>query len=161
MVNHDVHMAKVARQIKDRRLLKVICGYLNSGIMLDGTLERRKQGTLKGSPLSPLLSNIMLNDLDAELERRLYLFARNGDDLTVFVKFRRAGERVLTSRSRFIESRLKLDVNQQKSSVGTAQLCVILGYSFYYASKATVSFHIAEKSKMRLKNKLRKLTGRS
>lgn len=161
MVNHDALMAKVARKITDKKLLKLIRAYLNSGITIDGAIESRAKGTPQGSPLSPLLSNIMLNDLDTELERRGHLFVRYGDDLTVFVKSRRAGERVLTSISKFIESRLKLKVNQRKSSVGTAQLCVILGYSFYYVSKGTVGFRIAQKSKVRLKHKLRKLTGRS
>lgn len=116
-VNHDKLMAKVAEIIKDKILLKLIRGYLNSGIMEEGVLVKNEEGTPQGGPLSPLLSNIMLNELDKELERRKLSFVRYADDIAIFVKSPRAGERVLEGITEYIETKLKLKVNKEKSKV--------------------------------------------
>lgn len=116
-VNHDKLMAKVAKQIKDKRLLKLIRNYLKSGIMENGIKVENKEGTPQGGPLSPLLSNIMLDELDKELERRKLSYVRYADDIAIFVKSPRAGERVLKGITKYIETKLKLKVNKEKSKV--------------------------------------------
>jgi retron-type reverse transcriptase len=110
-------MAKVAKQIKDKRLLKLIRNYLKSGIMENGIKVENKEGTPQGGPLSPLLSNIMLDELDKELERRKLSYVRYADDIAIFVKSPRAGERVLKGITEYIETKLKLKVNKEKSKV--------------------------------------------
>jgi len=130
-VNHDMLMARVAREVKDKRVLKLIRAYLNSGVMDDGIEEKTEEGTPQGGPLSPLLSNIMLDDLDKELEKRGHKFVRYADDCNIYVKTQRAGERVMESVREFLEKKLKLKVNQKKSKVERAVKVKFLGFSFY------------------------------
>jgi RNA-directed DNA polymerase len=117
-VNHDVLMARVARKVKDKRLLRLIRRYLQAGIMAGGLVEPTREGTPQGGPLSPLLSNILLDGLDKELEMRGHTFCRYADDCNIYVASRRAGERVMESVSQFLEKRLRLKLNKEKSSVG-------------------------------------------
>ena len=128
-VNHDVPMARVGRKVGDKRVLALIGRYLRAGLMADGTATQRRQGTPQGGPLSPLLSNILLDDLDRELERRGHAFCRYADDCNIYVRSRRAGERVLASLSRFLNQRLKLKVNSAKSAVDRPWNRSFLGYS--------------------------------
>jgi group II intron reverse transcriptase/maturase len=128
-VNHDVLMSRLQRRISDRVLLKLIRAYLQSGIMTGGLIEQRVEGTPQGGPLSPLLSNILLDDLDKELEARGHRFCRYADDCNIYVKSRRAGERVLAGLTRFLEKRLKLKVNQEKSRVDRPWNRKFLGYT--------------------------------
>jgi len=128
-VNHDVLLARVARRVKDRRMLKLIRCYLESGIMQQGLVEPRTEGTPQGGQLSPLLSNILLDDLDKELERRGHRFCRYADDCNIYVSSRRAGERVMTSLSRFLREKLKLTVNPKKSAVDRPWKRKFLGFS--------------------------------
>lgn len=128
-VNHDVLMSRLARHIKDKRVLYYIRLMLKSGIMNhDGICQKREQGTPQGGPLSPLLANVLLDDLDKELERRGHLFCRYADDCIILLKSREAAERVLAGISVFIEKRLKLKVNKEKSKVDYVDNCVYLGY---------------------------------
>ena len=128
-VNHDVLMSRVARKIKDKRLLKVIRRYLTAGIMKDGLVSIREAGTPQGSPLSPLLSNILLDDLDKELERRGHQFCRYADDMNIYVKSKRAGDRVMASVTHFLEVKLRLRVNRDKSTVDRPWKRKFLGYT--------------------------------
>ena len=128
-VNHDMLMSRVARKIKDKRLLKLIRRYLSIGIMSGGLVNARQAGTAQGSLLSPLLSNILLDDFDKELERRGHRFCRYADDANIYVKSRRAGERVMASLTQFLEGRLRLKVNRAKSAVDRPWNRVFLGYT--------------------------------
>ena len=152
-VNHDILMSRIAKVIDDKPMLKLIRRYLNTGIMENGVVIPREEGVPKGSPLSPLLSNIMLTELDWELERRGLKFCRYADDCNVYVKSEKAAERVLASLTRYVEEVLKLRVNRDKS--GTFRPCdsVFLGYSFSRGNYSRIV--VAEKSLKRLKNKLR------
>lgn len=118
-VNHDMLMHRIARVIKDKRVLKLIRAYLKAGAMENGVITRDEWGTPQGGPLSPLLSNIMLDDLDKELERRGQAFVRYADDCNIYVKTPRAAQRVMESITQYIETKLKLKVNREKSSVGS------------------------------------------
>ena len=117
-VNHDVLMSRMARRVKDKRILKLIRVFLQAGIMEGGVTSPRSEGTPQGGPISPLLSNILLDDLDKELERRGHRFVRYADDCNIYVRSQRAGERVLDSMESFLQKRLRLVVNRAKSSVG-------------------------------------------
>lgn len=117
-VNHDVLMSRLARRIKDKRILKLIRRFLQAGIMEDGVVSPRVEGTPQGSPLSPLLSNILLDEWDQELERRGHRFVRYADDCNIYVRSQKAGERVLENVERFLEKRLRLKINRGKSAVG-------------------------------------------
>ena len=128
-VNHDVLMVRVARKVKDRHMLKLIRRYLESGIMQRGLVEPRIEGTPQGGPLSPLLSNILLDDLDKELEKRGHRFCRYADDCNIYVGSRRAGERVMESLTRFLKEMLKLTVNPKKSAVDWPWKRKFLGFS--------------------------------
>jgi RNA-directed DNA polymerase len=119
-VNHDLLMARVARVVKDTKVLKLIRAFLNSGVMVNGVVLDTEEGTPQGGPLSPLLSNIMLDDLDKELEQRGHKFVRYADDCNIYVKTQRAGERVMESMKAFLEQKLKLKVNPKKSKVDRA-----------------------------------------
>ena len=156
MVNHDVLMNRVSRKVKDKRILKLIGRYLRAGVVNNGRLEYTHKGVPQGGPLSPLLANILLDDLDKELEARGHRFARYADDFIILVKSQRAGERVMKSICRFLEQRLKLSVNEKKSKVANVEDCSFLGFIFCrgkirWSQKAFVEF----------KRRIRLLTGRS
>jgi len=129
-VNHDMLMARVARKVKDKRILKLIRRYLTAGVMEGGLVQPRSQGTPQGGPLSPLLSNILLDDFDRELEKRGHCFCRYADDCNVYVRTERAGQRAMETLSRYLEGKLKLRVNRQKSAVARVWERKFLGYSF-------------------------------
>ncbi len=128
-VNHDVLMARVARKVKDKRILKLIRRYLQAGMMKGGLVSPRSEGTPQGRPLSPLLSNILLDDLDKELERRGHRFCRFADDCNVYVKSKRAAERVMATLTQYLQNRLKLKVNAEKSAVDRPWKRKFLSYS--------------------------------
>ena len=129
-VNHDVLMSKIAKSIEDKRVLRLLRSYLRSDIMIDGMVSQQDKGTPQGSPLSPLLSNIMLDELDKELEGRGHSFCRYADDCNIYVGSRQSGERVLDSITNFIEKKLRLKVNREKSAVDRPWKRTFLGYSF-------------------------------
>jgi RNA-directed DNA polymerase len=152
-VNHDVLMARVARQVADKRVLRLIRRYLQAGLMLGGLAMARREGTPQGGPLSPLLSNILLDDLDKELERRGHAFCRYADDCNIYVRSRRAGERVMASVSRFLTECLRLAVNLAKSAVDRPWHRTFLGYSV--TAHKEPRLRVAAKSVGRLRDKLR------
>lgn len=160
-VCHDVLMARVARKVKEPKLLRLIRAYLEAGVMVEGVKQATEEGTPQGSPLSPLLSNIMLDDLDSELEKRGHRFVRYADDVRIFVRTRRAAERVMAGVTGFVEGRLHLKVNREKSSVRPASSATLLGFGFFFASGGRVKVRVAPKAVKRLKARVRKLTGRS
>ncbi len=159
-VNHDMLVARVARVVKDKRMLKLIRAFLESGVMVEGIVIETEEGTPQGGPLSPLLSNIMLDDLDKELEKRGHRFVRYADDCNIYVKTQRAGERVMESVKEFLEKKLKLKVNPKKSKVDKATRVKFLGFSLY-KRKGEVLVRIANRSKERFMEKVRTLTKRT
>jgi RNA-directed DNA polymerase len=152
-VNHDILMSRIARKVKDKRVLRLIRRYLQAGIMVDGLETARTEGTPQGSPLSPLLSNIMLDDLDKELEKRCHKFARYADDCNIYVQSQRSGERVIKSITEFLERRLRLKVNASKSAVDRPWKRKFLGYSMTAETKPRLQ--VAKRSVERLKDKIR------
>ena len=154
-VNHDVLMSRLARRIKDKRVLRLIRRYLQAGMMSHGLATVRREGTPQGGPLSPLLSNILLDELDKELERRGHKFCRYADDSNIYVQSRYAGERVMKSISRFLERRLRLRVNAEKSAVARPWERKFLGYSLTWHREARL--RVAASSVQRLKEKLREI----
>ena len=159
-VNHDMLMARVARVVKDKQVLKLIRAYLESGVMVNGVVMETGEGTPQGGPLSPLLSNIMLDDLDKELEKRGHRFVRYADDCNIYVKTQRAGERVMESVKEFLEKKLKLKVNPKKSKVDKATQIKFLGFSFY-KREGEILIRVALRSRERFLEKLRRLTKRT
>jgi len=154
-VNHDILMSRIARKVKDKRVLRVIRRYLQAGIMVGGLEMARTEGTPQGSPLSPLLSNIMLDDLDKELEQRGHKFVRYADDCNIYVRSKRAGERVMESIREFLEKRLKLKVNGKKSAVDRPWKRKFLGYSM--TSEKKTRLKVAPQSVKRFRAKLREI----
>lgn len=152
-VNHDVLMSRLARRIKDKRVLRLIRSYLQAGIMSNGLATARREGTPQGGPLSPLLSNILLDELDKELERRGHKFCRYADDCNIYVQSRSTGARVLKSVTSFLERRLRLTVNAEKSAVARPWERKFLGYSLTWHRQSRLK--VAASSGQRLKEKLR------
>lgn len=156
-VNHDILMSRLSRHIGDKRLLRIIRGYLTAGLLQDGMCMKREMGTPQGGPLSPLLSNILLDELDKELEKRGHKFCRYADDCNIYVGSERAGRRVLASLKQFIATRLKLKVNESKSAVAHVNQRKFLGYSFRGQGK----LRVAEQSLTKVKKRVRELTSRN
>jgi RNA-directed DNA polymerase len=157
-VNHDKLMARIGERVSDKRLMKLIRAFLRAGVMEGGLVSPVDEGTPQGGPLSPLLSNVVLGELDRELERRGHRFARYGDDSNIYVRSRRAGERMMESIVRFITTKLKLKVNQQKSAVARPWERKFLGFSFTW--NRVPKRRIAPKAVLRFKQRVRELTCR-
>lgn len=152
-VNHDVLMSRVARRVGDKRMLRLIRSFLQAGVMMGGLVSARSEGTPQGGPLSPLLSNVLLDDLDGELERRGHAFCRYADDVNVYVHSEAAGKRVLASLTNFLEKRLRLKVNQEKSKVDRPWNRSFLGYSMTWHKVPRL--RVSLESERRLRAKLR------
>jgi group II intron reverse transcriptase/maturase len=159
-VNHDKLMARVARKVKDRGVLALLRKYLASGAMVNGVVMETGEGTPQGGPLSPLLANILLDDLDKELEQRGHQFVRYADDCNIYVRSRRAGERVMNSVRRFLGEVLSLQVNERKSAVDRPWRLKFLGFSFYFR-KGEMLVRVAKQALDRCRDKLRQLTRRT
>jgi len=156
-INHDRLMQRLSKGIGDKRLLRLIKAYLQAGVMDEGLLEQRTAGTPQGGPLSPLLSNIVLDELDKELERRGHSFCRYADDCNIYVRSRKAGERIMASITDFIEKKLKLKVNYEKSGVRHCSNVKFLGYTLLPEG----GIRVADKSIDRLKDRIREITRRN
>lgn len=159
-VNHDVLMGKLAKRIEDKRLLGLIRRYLEAGVMADGVVVDRHEGTPQGGPLSPLLANVLLDEVDKELEKRGHAFVRYADDCNVYVRSRRAGERVMGLLRRLF-SGLRLRVNETKSAVDRAWNRKLLGYSFWAGRGAEVKRRVASKAMQAMKERVREITRRT
>lgn len=159
-VNHDKLMAQVVKKVRDKRVLKLIRKYLESGIMLNGVKVKSEEGTPQGGPLSPLLANIMLDGLDKELEKRGHKFCRYADDCNIYVKSKKAGERVMESISHYVEEVLKLKINRTKSAVDKPSKRKFLGFSFYL-KEGKARNYIHRKPVERFKKKVKEITSRS
>jgi RNA-directed DNA polymerase len=155
-VNHDKLMGRIAQRVQDKRVLKLIRAFLNAGVMDNGMVSPSVEGTPQGGPLSPLLSNLVLDELDRELERRGLRFVRYADDCNIYVRSLRAGERVMESVKRFITQKLKLKVNEAKSAAAQPQQRKFLGFSF--TGGATIRRRIAPQAITRFKNRIREIT---
>jgi RNA-directed DNA polymerase len=155
-VNHDVLMHRVARKVRDKRVLRLIGMYLRAGVMVNGRLQKTLKGVPQGGPLSPLLANILLDDFDKELEHRGHRFVRYADDFIILVKSQRAGERVMASVQRFLERKLKLKVNKDKSQVAKTDHTDFLGFTF-----RGTKIRWSDKAFREFKRRVKKLTGRS
>ena len=158
-VNHDKLMGQIAKRIVDKRLLKLIRAFLNAGVMENGLVSPSVEGTPQGGPLSPLLSNLVLDEFDQELERRGHRFVRYADDCNIYVRSERAGQRVMESVTQFIAQKLKLKVNEAKSAVARPQERKFLGFSF--TAGPEVKRVIAPKALDRFKRRVREITGRA
>jgi RNA-directed DNA polymerase len=158
-VNHDKLMARLAKRVSDKRLLKLIRGFLNAGVLENGLVSPTEEGTPQGGPLSPLLSNVVLDDLDRELEKRGHGFVRYADDCNIYVRSERAGQRVMEGIGRFITQKLKLKVNEEKSTVARPEVRKFLGFSFTGGREP--KRRIAPQALVRLKKRIRELTRRT
>jgi len=158
-INHDILMGRLARKIEDRRILGLIRLYLQAGIMVNGVVQERYEGTPQGGPLSPLLSNILLDELDKELEERGHRFCRYADDCNIYVRSERSGKRVMDSVERFLSKKLKLKVNRQKSAVARPQERKFLGFSFTSAKRLKIK--LSEKASKAVKHRIKQITRRS
>lgn len=156
-VNHDILMARLARRVADKRLLKLVRRFLQAGMMQEGVCLERHEGTPQGGPLSPLLANLLLDDLDKELERRGHCFCRYADDCNIYVRSEAAGKRVLSSVTRFLEDVLRLRINREKSAVAFIEERTFLGHRLLRDGR----LGIAPKSLERAKARIRQITGRS
>jgi RNA-directed DNA polymerase len=159
-VNHDVLMGKLSRRIADKRMLGLIRRYLEAGIMANGVVVERVEGTPQGGPLSPLLANVLLDEVDKELEKRGHAFVRYADDCNIYVRSKRAGERVMEALRR-LYARLRLRVNESKSAVARPQHRKLLGYSFWYDHRGELKRRVAPKSLKAMKDRIREITSRS
>jgi group II intron reverse transcriptase/maturase len=159
-VNHDVLMGRLAKRIDDKRVLRLIRRYLTAGMMADGVVIEREEGTPQGGPLSPLLANVLLDEVDKELERTGHAFARYADDCNVYVHSRRAGERVM-ERLRKLYGKLRLRVNEDKSAVASAFGRDFLGFGFWAGPGGEVRIRAAKKALRKLKARIRRLTRRT
>jgi group II intron reverse transcriptase/maturase len=159
-VNHDVLMGKLSARIADKRMLGLIRHYLEAGIMASGVVVERWEGTPQGGPLSPLLANVLLDEVDKELERRGLSFVRYADDLNVYVRSKRAGEDAMQTLRR-LYARLRLRVNEAKSAVARPQDRKFLGYSFWYARGGVVRRRVAPKALVGMKDRVREITARN
>ncbi len=157
-VNHDILMGRVAKKVNDKRVLKLIRAFLNSGMFEDGLVKPTEEGVPQGGPLSPILSNLLLDDLDQELEKRGLRFVRYADDCNVYVASKRAGERVMESITKFLDKRLRLKVNEAKSAVGRPWERKFLGFTF--TSQMNPRRRIAPAALLRVKEKIRAITTR-
>ena len=158
-VNHDKLMGQIAKRVEDKRLLKLIRAFLNAGVMENGLVSPSVEGTPQGGPLSPLLSNLVLDELDRELERRGHRYVRYADDSNIYVRSERAGQRVMESITRFITQKLKLKVNETKSAVARPQERKFLGFSF--TDGPDIKRTIAPKALERFKHRIREVTLRA
>lgn len=158
-VNHDMLMGRIAKRVSDKRVLKLLRAFLNSGVLENGLVSPTEEGTPQGGPLSPLLSNIVLDDLDRELERRGHRFVRYADDCNIYVRSERAGRRVMDGMTRFITNKLKLKVNETKSRVDRPQRCKFLG--FRIVRNQGFKRGIAPQAVARFKRRVRELTRRT
>ncbi len=158
-VNHDVLMGRLAKRIADKRLLKLIRRYLEAGMMANGIVAEREEGTPQGGPLSPLLANVLLDEVDKELEKRGHAFARYADDCNVYVRSRRAGERVMEA-LKSLYAGLRLKVNESKSAVARVWDRKFLGYSFWVAKRGEVKMRVASKALKKMKEHIRRMTSR-
>ncbi|MEO7328288.1 MAG: group II intron reverse transcriptase/maturase [Minicystis sp.] len=158
-VNHDVLMGRLAKRIEDRRMLGLIRGYLNAGVMAGGVVTERHEGTPQGGPLSPLLANVLLDEVDKELEKRGHAFVRYADDCNVYVRSQRAGERVMQALRR-LYAKLHLRVNESKSAVARVEDRKFLGYTFWVSSKGEIRRTIASKALEAMKDRVRQMTCR-
>ena len=156
-VNHDVLMGRLARRVSDTRLLRIIRRFLEAGMMRNGVCVERHEGTPQGGPLSPLLANLLLDDLDKELERRGHRFCRYADDCNIYVRTREAGERVMASVANFLEQKLRLRINREKSAVALVAERKFLGHRLFGEGR----LGIAPQSLERVKARVREITGRS
>ena len=159
-VNHDVLMGKLQNRIADRRVLRITRRYLEAGIMANGVVVERHEGTPQGGPLSPLLANVLLDEVDKELERRGHCFVRYADDCNVYVRSQRAGERVLAALRRKY-AKLRLRINEEKSAVAQVWGRAFLGYSFWVAKGRVVRLSVAAKALEEMKQRVRRITNRN
>ncbi|KXG74075.1 Group II intron-encoded protein LtrA [Fervidicola ferrireducens] len=160
-VNHDILMARVARKVKDKRVLTLIRRYLQAGVMINGVVMETTEGTSQGGPLSPLLANILLDELDKEIEKRGHKFVRYADDCNIYVKSKRAGERVMESVKKYLQERLKLKINEQKSAVDRPWKLKFLGFSMHKAKNGQILIRLAPQTIERVKTKIREITARN
>lgn len=159
-VNHDVLMGRLARRVRDRRVLRLIRRYLDAGVMADGVKVGREEGTPQGGPLSPLLANVLLDEVDKELEARGHCFVRFADDLNVYVRTRRAGERVMNRLRRKL-AELRLEVNEDKSAIGSIRRRQFLGYSFWSLRDGRIRLRVDRERLGRMKDRVREITKRT
>ncbi len=160
-VSHDFLMSILAKDIHDKTLLSLIRRYLQTGILLDGVTSKRTEGTPQGSPLSPLLSNILLNELDKELEKRKHRFVRYADDFSIYVKTKRSAHRVMKSINRFVENKLKLKVNKEKSAVRYVGHMELLGYGIYRTRSQNFGLKVTESNWQKFVRKCKAITRKS
>ncbi len=153
-VNHDVLMGRLAKRIEDRAMLRIIRRYLQAGVMANGVVVERHMGTPQGGPLSPLLANVLLDEVDKELERRGHAFVRYADDCNVYVRSKRAGERVMQA-LRHLYGKLRLQVNEEKSAVARVWDRQFLGYSFWVAAGKVVKRRVSKKALTKFKERVR------
>jgi RNA-directed DNA polymerase len=160
-VNHDKLMNLLSKRISDKRVLRLIRRYLESGVLENGVVKKTEEGTPQGGPLSPILSNILLDELDKELEKRGHRFVRYADDISIFASSQRGAERILSSITQWLETKLKLKVNREKSGIRRPNQGNLLGFGFWHSKGGEILPRVSEKSYTKLKEKIRKITCRS